>query len=101
MESGKVSPMQSLINLIRQQLKRDPGWKEYYEEQMDAMPTSTMTASYLELYELEREAALAYKIDHYEQAESHIQSILDRGLLNDDELKGWYKEKSCKICQSV
>lgn len=38
--SGDTSPSKELVELIKQCLKRDSGWKEYYQEQMNTIEKS-------------------------------------------------------------
>src|SRR5437867_9489446 len=48
---GKEVPMDTLINLINQCLKRDASWKQFYVEQMDAVKETAPNAHVLDLFE--------------------------------------------------
>jgi len=89
-------------SLINQCLKRDPGWKEFYESEMDSIDDDEMNReTELEILSLEQKADTFFLCERYEDAVRVYQDILDKIKLDDSE-RGWYLQKKahCKYFSS-
>lgn len=76
-------------DLINQCLKRDEGWKEYYNEEMSKIEHRERKTAVLQLLKLEREAEKKYFLEDFEGAALVAQKIVD-DFGPDDFEKGWY-----------
>ncbi|MEB3216016.1 MAG: DEAD/DEAH box helicase family protein [Nostocales cyanobacterium 94392] len=91
LEEGKA-PLNVVINLINQCLKRDEGWKEFYKEKMDEdiSNESNNYNNFIEILELERKAEDSFYKNEPENAVKYIQKIVDSYCNNNESEKGWY-----------
>ena len=80
--------LNAVTSTIRQCLRRDEGWKNYYAQTMDTISASTNPVSILGLLQKEKEAMEALVKLNYREAESILQNIVDS--TNDENEKGWY-----------
>lgn len=94
-EMSGETPWKAFVGVIRQCLKRDEGWKQYYEEQMGAMEVVEEDHPYLDfiLKEYQAECAL-YKKD-FKTAADLYQNIVNENNANLQE-KGWYQQLLAK-----
>ncbi|MTI47596.1 MAG: DEAD/DEAH box helicase [Firmicutes bacterium] len=93
MQTEQVKPMDSFVKLINQLLSRDEGWKEFYEEQMNSMESLQHTNRFLEIFDYERKAGVAFMRGNHEVAVRYLQEIIDKYYNNSNDLKGWYLQK--------
>lgn len=77
--------------LISQSLKRDEGWKEYYEEEMGKISENKKIDNIHEILSLEREAEKLYQEKMYDKAIEKIQIVLDK--ISDENEKSWYLQQ--------
>jgi len=91
-----VKPLQVLINLCNQCLKRDSGWKAFYTEQMDLINKDSMTSLILDLFELELEAEIKYQEGDYDGASSTIQNLIDKYKFDKYDI-GWYLQEMARF----
>lgn len=94
-EMSGATPGKAFTGVIRQCLKRDEGWKQYYEEQMGGVNTSVEDHPYLELIEKEYKAECALYKKDFRTAADLYQEIVNT---NNDNLpeKGWYQQLLAK-----
>ena len=97
--SGETS-WKAFVGVIAQCLKRDEGWKQYYEEQMGSMEVVEEDHPYLDviLKEYQAECAL-YKKD-FKKAADLYQNIVNENNANLQE-KGWYQQLLAKCMWHV
>lgn len=90
--SGETSPSKELGELIKQCLKRDSGWKEYYQQQMDTIEVSANKEYHVySILEKEREYEVAaYKKD-YAKACRIVSEVINMYKDNSKE-QAWYKQ---------
>lgn len=87
--SEKNKPFEVVKSLMKQSIKRDEGWKEFYKEEMNKiLPITTISRLY-EVLTLERKAAVMSYAGEYEKSCNLIQNIIDEHCTDDSE-KGWY-----------
>ncbi|QZY54865.1 DEAD/DEAH box helicase family protein [Crassaminicella profunda] len=86
------TPMQIIIDLINQSLKRDEGWKSYYLEEMDNIVDEKHDDNMYEILLLESKAEKAFEIGNYDDACDQIQKIIDTKTKDDLE-QGWYLQE--------
>lgn len=92
-EGKNEIPLNDLFSLVNQCLKRDPGWKEYYESQMDSIDITQNERKYeLEILSLEQKVDRLFASKRYEDAVIIYQEIIDK-LINNESDKGWYLQK--------
>ncbi|MFH2070997.1 MAG: DEAD/DEAH box helicase family protein [Elusimicrobiota bacterium] len=95
--SADSSQLQVFYNLLTQLLKRDPGWKEFYTEKMNAMTVTKNTGqSSLDILLLEKQSDDSLLSTQSEKAIEHLQKIIDLDIMTDDE-KGWYLQEIARI----
>lgn len=95
------SPINAIISLIKQCLKRDDGWKEYYYEEMNSIEEQSNEDDrvYQMLY-LEAEAEKANYNGDYHLACEKIQRVIDS--IDDNQLeKGWYLQTKARYTYNL
>lgn len=88
------NPIKEILNLVKQCLKRDDGWKSYYDREMNNIEDSNLDVEIYNTLKLESDAERNYYNGNYEKANKCIQSILDNTLDNWEE--GWYLQKKAR-----
>ena len=99
-EMSGETPWKAFVGVIAQCLKRDEGWKQYYEEQMGSIEVVEEDHPYLDviLKEYQAECAL-YKKD-FKKAADLYQNIVNENNANLQE-KGWYQQLLAKCMWHV
>lgn len=93
-EEGK-DPMQAFLDLMKQALKRDEGWKAFYVEKMEAVKPKGANESILKTYAAELAAENAFNNGDYSGATQKLQAVLDaKGHIEED--KGWYLQEMAR-----
>lgn len=89
-EDNAKSTMNDIIDLMNQCLKRDVGWKQYYDDEMSKIEVGKYDRD-KELITLraERKAADYFIRNDYDKASNEIQRLLDDGNIEKED-KGWY-----------
>ena len=85
-------PMKVLLDLIVQSLKRDDGWKAFYNEEMEAMTTDQKSNLIYDILLVEHKAEEANYTKDYETANELLQELIDKQISDFSE-KGWYLQK--------
>lgn len=93
-------PLEVFVGLIKQIINRDEGWKEYYSEQMEAVPEERIDSEMLGLYEIEARAAKKAEDRQFEAAVEILQQLIDQNDLSDSE-KGWYLQEMARYLNYV
>ncbi len=94
-EEKKGAPVDTLRGLINQCLKRDPDWKAFYTERMDAAAPSVATSRALDLFQLELDAETAFHHGDAAQAATITQHLIDKHI-SDPSDKGWYMQQMAR-----
>ena len=89
------NPYEALQKLINQCLRRDPDWKAFYVEQMEAMPSSTIDVTALELFRREYEAEKKFHDGDIDGAIQALQALIDQ-LISEEGDKGWYIQEMAR-----
>ena len=89
------SPMKQIISLIKQMIKRDDGWKEYYATEMNEIIEEGIENTIYERYEKENEFERLFSQAEYEKAVNETQRFIDK-YIKDDLEKGWYLEQMAR-----
>jgi len=99
-EMSGETPWKAFVGVIAQCLKRDEGWKQYYDEQMESIEVVEEDHPYLDviLKEYQAECAL-YKKD-FKKAADLYQDIINQNKTNLQE-KGWYQQLLAKCMWHV
>jgi len=87
--TGGKDPDQAFVDLMRQCLGRDEGWKAFYAEHMDRVQPGGANKRLLEIYAAELEAEEKYMAGDYVAAVKRIQKLLDEQTFDKSDL-GWY-----------
>jgi hypothetical protein len=82
----------ALLNVMKQSLSRNDGWREYYKEEMKAMATPTPNLVALSTFELERAAELKFQDGDIDGAIAIVQKLGNEAA--DPSEQGWYVQES-------
>lgn len=91
-----VAPSKALQRLIEQLLERDDGWKEFYNERMNAISEEDKQRTILNIFESERKADLKYLNGDYLRGVEILQKIIDEYVTSDED-KGWYLQEMARF----
>lgn len=86
------SPATPVISLVKQMLKRDEGWKEYYVTEMNNITFSDSDDKIYDQMLEERKIEEWYSNGEYEKAIEAMQSLIDKSGFTELE-KGWHLQK--------
>ncbi len=87
--------LEVIHSLTNQLLSRDPGWKNYYIEQMEEIPIKNKEYDILPTLMLERDAEERFYCSDYETAAIIYQKIIDNHCFDHQE-KGWYLQNKAR-----
>lgn len=93
-QDGK-EPMLAWVELMRQCLNRDTGWKAFYAEKMAQVVPTGVNEAVLRAYATELKAEQAYTDGDYATATTVTQSLLDTDSISADD-KGWYLQEMAR-----
>jgi replicative superfamily II helicase len=94
-EAESSTPRAALLDVINKCLRRDAGWKEYYEQEMTTLPPVTDTSAALKIFSAEARAEKKYQDQDYDTAAGIMQEVVDR-LAETDQEKGWYLQEMAR-----
>ncbi|KQO66649.1 MULTISPECIES: DEAD/DEAH box helicase family protein [Methylobacterium] len=94
-ENESKSPEDAFGGLVRQCIRRDEGWKQFYAEEMAGVTPGRANAKVLGVYAAELAAEQAYVDGDYARASETIQALLDDGSVGEDD-KGWYLQERAR-----
>ena len=94
-EEKDAPPLEILRGLVNQCLRRDPDWKAFYADRMDAAEPGVAGGKALDIFQMELEAETAAHQGDPGQAVRIIQSIIDRHI-TDPLDKGWYMQQMAR-----
>jgi len=92
-------PINAIISLVNQSLKRDEGWKEYYNEEMNSIDDEADDSSVYTLLNLESIAEKSYFDNNFEKAIETIQKVIDK--LGDEREKAWYLQSLARYTYMI
>ncbi|WP_338597003.1 DEAD/DEAH box helicase [Clostridium baratii] len=85
--------------LIMQSLKRDDGWKEYYEEEMNKIEKKEKNDNIHEILALESASEKLYQEQMYDAAIRKIQLAIDK--ISDENEKSWYIQQLARYTYKI
>jgi replicative superfamily II helicase len=91
----KTGPLDVFGNLIGQCLKRDPNWKAFYIEKMDAIPQNAVALNALHVFSLELDAETQFQQGHPQEAIKIVQRIVDEHT-DDEGDRSWYLQEMAR-----
>ncbi len=94
-----TEPLIVFVDLVNQCLKRDAGWKNYYEQQMEQLQSTPAPPKALGLLVAERTSEQAFQRDKPERAIEVLQDLLDMEKITGHE-KGWYLQEMARYAQA-
>lgn len=94
-EMSGVKPGKAFIEVIKQCLNRDEGWKQYYDEQMNLLEPSVEEHPYIDVIEKEYQAESALYLKDFKKAADNYQEIVNHYKDNPQE-QGWYLQMLAK-----
>lgn len=94
-EPDSATPMAALISVINQCLRRDSGWKEYYEQEMSNLPSANDNSSVLRIFSAEGLAERRFAESQYDEAVDAMQLLIDEWIDSEYE-KGWYLQEMAR-----
>lgn len=86
------NPLAALKGVMRQCLRRDEDWKEFYRSKMDKVTVTLADPKALQVFTAERNAEIQLQQGKPEEAAATIQSLIDR-YITDPAEKGWYLQE--------
>ncbi len=96
--SGK-SPGEVFANLMNQCLKRDAGWKNYYEQQMSTITGKATAPAALNIFAAEQAAEVAFMAKRPDKAMAILQELMDKEKITGAD-KGWYLQEMARYAYS-
>lgn len=94
-DPSETKPFDLLFSTMKQCLKRDQGWKDFYKERMNSIVIQQEVHPYIDIIEIEREAELAYSKKDFQLAEAKFERLVNK--YKDSPLEmGWYLQKKAK-----
>ncbi|WP_372716159.1 DEAD/DEAH box helicase family protein [Novipirellula sp.] len=86
--------------MVRQCLDRDDGWKQFYQERMNAVDFTPRESTVLEHFSAELEAEDLYVSGQVDEAVARIQRLLDSHV-EDAFDRGWYMQTMARYISTV
>ena len=86
---GAKTGREIVSDLVRQSLRRDEGWKEFYAQKMNELSTSLPEPVLSTLFGLEYDAEQAYMAGDLDRSVEAVREILDSQSPSQEE-RGWY-----------
>lgn len=90
-DDGSEKKESYLMDLIKQSVLRDDGWKEYYKSEMEKVE-SDKTISNQAMLIMEKQSEQFFINSKYEESALIIQNFLDSEKLREED-KGWYLQE--------
>jgi hypothetical protein len=97
--TGGKSPEDVFLALMDQCLKRDSGWKNYYEQQMSTVTGKATAPAALKIFAAEQGAELAFMAKKPEKAMTILQDLMDEEKIDGTE-SGWYLQEMAHYAYS-
>jgi replicative superfamily II helicase len=94
-ESGK-DPFDALSGLIGQTLTRDPGWKQFYANEMSGVISKQANHVLLGVYSQELKAEQQFMQGSHQAAIQTLQSMLDANPNFNNDDRGWYLQSMAR-----
>jgi hypothetical protein len=94
-----AKPMEALLGLANQCLRRDDSWKAFYVQNMDSVVPNPPPGPILEIFQAELEAEDAFRNGDPQQAVRMIQNLIDTPI-HDEADKRWYMQEMARYTYS-
>jgi replicative superfamily II helicase len=88
-------PVRTVINLMTQCLRRDDGWKNFYEAEMNDMSTSDEDRSTSTVFEVERAAEQRSQAGNIDDARAMLQKLANEA--SHPSVAGWYLQECARF----
>lgn len=89
-----------LNDLISKCIRRDSGWKRFYEQRMDAIENRPAHPKALDMFVAERDAERVFQRGKPKEAADIIQAFLDSRQVDDAD-RGWYLQEMARYSYSI
>lgn len=99
-EEKNAPPLEILRGVVNQCLKRDPDWKAFYAERMDATEHTLPSGKVLDIFQMELDAETALHQGDPAQAVTLIQSLIDKHITDPSD-KGWYMQQMARYTHQL
>lgn len=94
-EAKFTKPLDVLLDLMTQCLKRNKEWKEFYTQTMNQITTNKISNEFIKIYTKERDADIAISKQDFVKAADLLRQV--SSIFKDDPLEeGWYLQKVAK-----
>jgi replicative superfamily II helicase len=94
-KNGK-DPYTAFFEIAMQCVNRDPAWKDFYVESMNAMPTESTPSAILNVFVAEKRADDLLGAGRPKEAIKILQDLLDSNSFSDEE-RGWYLQEMARF----
>jgi replicative superfamily II helicase len=92
----KKKPLDALVEVAGQCLKRDEGWKQFYVDRMNAMQRTKVAPKMLKIFAEEDRAERLAQGGAIDDAVGVLQALLDQKLVTSNEDRGWYLQEMAR-----
>ena len=97
-----ADPYSALNKLIAQSLKRDPNWKQFYADQMNAISVKPASPKMLDIFAAEERAEQKSQEGEHREAVEIIQNLIDEFIPAEaKEDRGWYLQEIARLLYPV
>ena len=96
--AGK-DPTETLKDLMNQCLRRDGGWKTYYDQQMAELASVPMPPKALDIFAVEYAAEKTFQSGRPEKAMGQLQDLVDQQKIEGAE-RGWYLQEMARYAHA-
>jgi replicative superfamily II helicase len=90
-----AKPMDALMSLVKQCLKRDEGWKLFYTENMDSVVPNDPPGEILDIFQLELQAEEAFQTGDPSRAVRILQNLIDKHIKEEADRR-WYMQEMAR-----
>ena len=88
-------PMDALTGLVNQCLKRDPGWKAFYVQNMDSVVPNAPPGEILDMFGLELVAEETFQSGEPQKAVEIVQALIDKHIADEADRR-WYVQEMAR-----
>ncbi|MCF7717916.1 DEAD/DEAH box helicase family protein [Aeromonas jandaei] len=99
-EDNNKDAMDILIDLAKQSLSRDEGWKQFYQESMSEIETDDLPRDIYDIINDEYKAEKKFSIGDYQGAIAIGQKLCDRFCADETE-HGWYLQQLARYNYAI
>jgi hypothetical protein len=104
MEDNETDPELTVVDMIKKCLRRDGGWKQFYDESIRSVDRSSSgitESKRLEMANAERKAFESALANDFNKAVDIVREAINNNLLDDDNATGWYLQRVANYLHEI